>query len=244
MRGALRQRRRDRLGERVEAVDGAGRRARADGVDDDHRVGARPLLDQPDRLALVRAHARGDLVAQAAGDGQAGPVVAAPRVAEADDERVAQARSTSSVEEVRRAGDAGVVVADRLLAEVPQRGRPRARGCRPGSRAGRPRSTPGSARSAGRSSPRGSCRPRRAGSGARTARAAPRSSRSRCPRAAPPRRRARRAPRRPRSGAAPRRARRGSRRCARRCCGTGCGRRRPSPASAAASRASGESCPS
>jgi hypothetical protein len=62
VRRALRQRRGDRLGERVEPVDRARRRARADGVDDDHRVGARPLLDQPHRLALVRADTRGNLV--------------------------------------------------------------------------------------------------------------------------------------------------------------------------------------
>ena len=91
--------------------------------------------------------------------------------------------------------------------------------------------------------PRGSCRRRRADSGASTARAAPRSSRSRSPARGShldggrvgllvggdePQRLVERVER--------------SRRCGRRCCGTGCGRPSPSPASAAASRASGESC--
>ena len=107
---------------------------------------------------------------------RADAVVAAVLVADADDHGRAP-RSPAldgEVEEVRRAGDARVVVADRPLAQRGQRlvvevaGWPRRRG------AGRPRSRPGSARSAARSSPTGSARRRRARSGGRAARAAPR----------------------------------------------------------------------
>ncbi len=77
-------------------------------------------------------------------------------------------------QEVRRAGDAGIVVAHGLLAAMAQRLVRQVEEAADIARSGPPRCSPGSARSAARSAPRRSCRRRPAGSGGRAGRAAPR----------------------------------------------------------------------
>ena len=97
-----------------------GRRASAPSSRAEQRASPRrrPRRPRRRRAACPRA---------ARATGRPGRVVAAVGIADADDDRCAalrampQPRSISSSQEMRRAGDAGVVVADRLLAAVAQR---------------------------------------------------------------------------------------------------------------------------
>ena len=129
-------------------------------VDHDRQVRTAPRLDQLGRIALVLDH--GDLgrqhAAQQPGHLQPGGVVAPQLVADPMTIRSSMTplsgtglSGPAQVQEVRRAGDARVVVADRLLAAVPPGSRRRQVSVRARRRrAGRPRSRAGSARSAAR----------------------------------------------------------------------------------------------
>ncbi len=89
-------RRRDRLGRRVDPMDGAGGRARADRVDEQRLVGAVERLDQRDRLPLQGPdlHAGRHALPQELRRRQPRRVVPLPGVPDPEDEL--QRRSTSS----------------------------------------------------------------------------------------------------------------------------------------------------
>ena len=106
--------------------------ARDRGVDQDRGVGLAEAVEQCRRLAVRfdETHMRRQPPAQARRDHPAERIVAAVGIADADhdDARHGSSRRKlaltpihAQVEEVRRAGDARIVVADRLLAAVAER---------------------------------------------------------------------------------------------------------------------------
>jgi hypothetical protein len=95
MRGHAEQLRRQRLIARIEAMQRAGWRTRADGVDDPDLGGALAELDQLERLTLVRDDLDSGRVPRddRGGGDEPGGVIATPAVADADQP---QTRSMSS----------------------------------------------------------------------------------------------------------------------------------------------------
>ena len=99
----------------------AGRRTGSHAVHQDHRSRTLPDIEQSDRFALEYPHpdARTAALPQPARNRQTRSVVAAQRVSDPDDEHWSLTLDRQ-VEEVGRARDAGVMVADRLLTAQPQ----------------------------------------------------------------------------------------------------------------------------
>ena len=158
---------------------GASRaRRRPQRVDHHHRVEPVPEVEEARRLVRAVEHGRARARRRSATTGPrrrrrgTGSPGRPPRPSEA---------LHLEAEEVRRARDARVVVADRLLAAVGELVVGKVRASRSRRRSGPPRSSSGSARSAARSSRRGSSPRRRSGSGASRSRAAPRCSRAPTP---------------------------------------------------------------